>query len=90
MLGIMAIEQLGFFSVPHLLYHGTFPRTGDTHKMKILLSVNWNISESPLNNHDMITEIRKWTLCLHHVGFNDPVDSLYFQYFLNREIVYFL
>ena len=33
----------------------------------------------------MITEIRKWTLCLHHVGFNDPVDSLYLQYFLNRE-----
>ena len=28
---LMANEQWGFFSMPHLLWHGTSPRTSDTH-----------------------------------------------------------
>ena len=43
--------------------------------MKILLSVNWNISECPLNAHGMFTEIRisgtvQWPFSGHSVPLN--------------------
>ena len=38
-------------------YHIRWTECTVRHRMKILLSVTWNISESPLNTHGMFTEI---------------------------------
>ena len=59
--------------------------------MKILLSVNWNISECPLNTHGMFTEIRisgivQWPFSRHSV----PLNAAEWQaHFSDYSVIFF-
>ena len=61
------------------------------HRMKILLSVNWNISECPLNTHGMFTEIRisgivQWPFSGHSV----PLNAAEWQaHFSDHSVIFF-
>ena len=63
----------------------------NTHRMKILLSVNWNISECPLNAHGMFTEIRisgtvQWPFSKHSV----PLNAAEWQaHFSDHSVIFF-
>ena len=61
------------------------------HRMNILLSVNWNISECPLNVHGMFTEIRisgtvQWPFSKHSV----PLNAAEWQaHFSDHSVIFF-
>ena len=62
------------------------------HRMKILLSVSWNISEYPLNAHGMFTEIQisgivQWPFSGHSV----PLNAAEWQaHFSDHSIIFLL
>ena len=58
------------------------------HMMRILISINWNISECPLNPHGMFTEIRisrivQWPLSEHSV----PLNAIEFQFHIREQTI---
>ena len=58
--------------------------------MKILLSVNWNISECPLNAHGMFTEIRiSGTVQWPFSGLSVPLNAAEWQAHFSDHSVFF-
>ena len=77
--------------IDSVLQIGDLYLTSNQYRMKILLSVNWNISECPLIAHEMFTEIRiSGMVQLPFSGHSTPLNAAEWQAHLINHSSFFL